>query len=143
VAAPIAVLRCPSSRDAAPPGEPAWADYGAIDVNPFLADIGMVDPADKFEGALPVNGQVKLGDLTDGAAQTLLVVEAPGANAWASPSTLAPARYFPPAEGRHRGGANVSFADGSVRLMRRDTPLRTVAKLVTRAGGEAIAADEY
>src|SRR5205085_10029922 len=52
---PIAVLRCPSSAGDPAPGELAGSEYGPVDVNPFLADLGLIDPAAKFEGALPVN----------------------------------------------------------------------------------------
>lgn len=37
----------------------------------------------------------------------------------------------------HGGGANVLFADGSVRLLQRNTDIRVLAGLITRAGGEA------
>ena len=40
----------------------------------------------------------------------------------------------------HVGGADVAFGDGSVRLIRGTIPIRTYARLVTRAGGE-VAAD--
>ena len=41
----------------------------------------------------------------------------------------------------HTGGATVAFADGSVRFLREGVRLRTLAELVTRAGGEAVTAD--
>jgi prepilin-type N-terminal cleavage/methylation domain-containing protein/prepilin-type processing-associated H-X9-DG protein len=43
----------------------------------------------------------------------------------------------------HPGGANVAFADGSVRFLRADVNVRVFAGLVTRAGGEVIAAGGY
>jgi prepilin-type N-terminal cleavage/methylation domain-containing protein/prepilin-type processing-associated H-X9-DG protein len=36
----------------------------------------------------------------------------------------------------HTAGANVAFADGSVRLLRANLPIKTYAALVTRTGGE-------
>jgi prepilin-type N-terminal cleavage/methylation domain-containing protein/prepilin-type processing-associated H-X9-DG protein len=39
----------------------------------------------------------------------------------------------------HSGGANAAMADGSVRLLRESIPIRTLAALSTRAGGEVIA----
>jgi prepilin-type processing-associated H-X9-DG protein len=39
----------------------------------------------------------------------------------------------------HTGGANVAFGDGSVRLIRATIPIRTFARLATRAGGEVTA----
>jgi prepilin-type processing-associated H-X9-DG protein len=138
--APIAVLRCPGSGDAAPPGALAGSDYGSVDVNPFLADIGLIDPAAKFESALPVNGRLRLADVKDGLATTLLLVEAPGANPWASPSTMVSVRTLLPSTGggRHRGGANVCTCDGVVHFLRAETDLRTVARMATRAGGEMV-----
>jgi prepilin-type processing-associated H-X9-DG protein len=39
----------------------------------------------------------------------------------------------------HSGGANVGVADGSVRFLQENVSLRVVARLATRAGGEATA----
>lgn len=131
----IGVLRCPSERDGPALGAPGWADYGPIAVNAFWADIGIIDPAVAFEGTMPVNGAVKLSDLTDGASQTVLLVEAPAANPWCSPSTMTSAKTVV-GLGRHRTGANVALADGSVRALGADLTLRDLARLVTRAGGD-------
>ena len=38
----------------------------------------------------------------------------------------------------HPGGANVAFADGSVRFLKSDIDIRDFAKLVTRDGGEIV-----
>jgi prepilin-type N-terminal cleavage/methylation domain-containing protein/prepilin-type processing-associated H-X9-DG protein len=38
----------------------------------------------------------------------------------------------------HSGGANVALADGSVRFVRQDIGIRTLAALVTRSGGEVV-----
>ncbi len=43
----------------------------------------------------------------------------------------------------HPGGANVGFADGSVRFLKASISIRTFAALVTRAGGEVIAGSDY
>jgi prepilin-type N-terminal cleavage/methylation domain-containing protein/prepilin-type processing-associated H-X9-DG protein len=43
--------------------------------------------------------------------------------------------------GFHPGGANAVFADGSVHFLHMGMSIRTLAALVTRAGGEVIAAD--
>jgi prepilin-type N-terminal cleavage/methylation domain-containing protein/prepilin-type processing-associated H-X9-DG protein len=42
----------------------------------------------------------------------------------------------------HPGGANVGFADGAVRFLRADLGIRVFARLVTRAGGEVVSADD-
>jgi prepilin-type processing-associated H-X9-DG protein len=43
----------------------------------------------------------------------------------------------------HPGGANVGFADGSVRFLREDIGIRVFARLVTRAGGEVVSAGDF
>jgi prepilin-type N-terminal cleavage/methylation domain-containing protein/prepilin-type processing-associated H-X9-DG protein len=43
----------------------------------------------------------------------------------------------------HPGGANAVFADGSVRFLQKSINIRTLAGLVTRAGGEVVAADDF
>jgi prepilin-type N-terminal cleavage/methylation domain-containing protein/prepilin-type processing-associated H-X9-DG protein len=43
----------------------------------------------------------------------------------------------------HPGGANAVFADGSVRFLKADINIRTLAALVTRAGGEVVSAMDY
>jgi prepilin-type processing-associated H-X9-DG protein len=43
----------------------------------------------------------------------------------------------------HPGGANVVFADGSVRFVREQIDIRILARLVTRAGGEVLSAGDY
>jgi prepilin-type processing-associated H-X9-DG protein len=43
----------------------------------------------------------------------------------------------------HTGGANVVFADGSVRFIKDSIAITTLAALVTKGGGEVIANDSY
>jgi prepilin-type N-terminal cleavage/methylation domain-containing protein/prepilin-type processing-associated H-X9-DG protein len=43
----------------------------------------------------------------------------------------------------HSGGANVAFADGSVRFLSADLSIRVFARLVTRAGGEVVSAGDF
>jgi prepilin-type processing-associated H-X9-DG protein len=43
----------------------------------------------------------------------------------------------------HTGGANALFGDGAVRFLGSTLSVRVLAKLITRAGGEVISADEY
>jgi prepilin-type processing-associated H-X9-DG protein/prepilin-type N-terminal cleavage/methylation domain-containing protein len=43
----------------------------------------------------------------------------------------------------HPGGANVLFADGSVRFLKASIDIRILARLVTRAGGEVVSAGDY
>jgi prepilin-type N-terminal cleavage/methylation domain-containing protein/prepilin-type processing-associated H-X9-DG protein len=145
----IKVLQCPAE----PPGrveqwEPASnyagiADYGPLEVNPFLADIAMIDPVDNFEGPLPVNGRVRIPEITDGTSQTILLSEAGsgGGTAWCSSTNLLSVRTLFAGSSAHRGGANVCLADGSVRFLRSSLSTRVLAALATRAGGEVIGED--
>jgi prepilin-type N-terminal cleavage/methylation domain-containing protein/prepilin-type processing-associated H-X9-DG protein len=43
----------------------------------------------------------------------------------------------------HTGGANAVFADGAVHFLKVGMDIRTMARLITRAGGEVVAGDEY
>jgi prepilin-type N-terminal cleavage/methylation domain-containing protein/prepilin-type processing-associated H-X9-DG protein len=43
----------------------------------------------------------------------------------------------------HANGANVVFADGSVRFLRADIGIHVFARLVTRAGGEVVSAGDF
>jgi prepilin-type N-terminal cleavage/methylation domain-containing protein/prepilin-type processing-associated H-X9-DG protein len=43
----------------------------------------------------------------------------------------------------HAGGANVALADGSVHFLRQSMSIRVLARLITRAGGEVVSADDY
>jgi prepilin-type N-terminal cleavage/methylation domain-containing protein/prepilin-type processing-associated H-X9-DG protein len=43
----------------------------------------------------------------------------------------------------HTGGANVLFADGSVRFLQAGIDIRIFARLITRAGGEVVSADDF
>ena len=45
--------------------------------------------------------------------------------------------------GRHPGGANFVFADGSVRFIKEKRPLAIFQAIATRRGGEVISADSY
>jgi prepilin-type N-terminal cleavage/methylation domain-containing protein/prepilin-type processing-associated H-X9-DG protein len=149
VAARIMTLECPSAPSIGrpvpwlgTPGTAGVADYGPVDVNPFLADIAVIDPAANFSGSLPVNGAVRMIEITDGMSNTILLAEAgrrPGM-AWCSPEILVGLRDVP--GGPHRG-SNVAMADGSVHLVRNPADIRVLGRLATRSGGEVIAGDPF
>lgn len=115
------------------------ADFGPVEVNPFLADIGEIGSSENFEGPLPVNGTIRLMEITDGVANTLLVVEATRRPdiPWVSPGIRVPLKEILGGTA-HLGGANVAFCDGSIRYLKASLDLRVLAKLATRAGNESL-----
>jgi prepilin-type N-terminal cleavage/methylation domain-containing protein/prepilin-type processing-associated H-X9-DG protein len=151
VTARLGVLECPNASPAArtvswPVGHGAVTDYAPFDVNPFLADVGVIDSTDNFQGPLPVNGSVRLTDITDGTSTTILLAEASGrpGMAWSSPESLLSLRqFFGGAGGLHPGGSHACMADGSVHFLSDRMSLRVLGRLATRAGGEVLSGNEF
>ena len=83
---------------------------------------------------------VRLTDITDGTANTLLVVEAANGVPWTKPEDLPfnPNAPLPPLGGEFRGIFLAAYADGSCKPVPRDTPEATLKALITRNGGELV-----
>jgi prepilin-type N-terminal cleavage/methylation domain-containing protein len=122
------------------------ADYVPLDANPFLADLGLIDPVENFNGPLPANGTVRITEVTDGTSTTILLAEATGrlGVAWSSPLIPADLRHvFPGSGGPHRNGTPACMADGSVHFLSNAIDLRILGRLATRAGGEPVSAADF
>jgi prepilin-type N-terminal cleavage/methylation domain-containing protein/prepilin-type processing-associated H-X9-DG protein len=174
------VLLCPS----APQGRVGAnrrgiTDYSAINQvtrpNPFLTPLPPSDPS--WLGILGLNVRRQLVQVTDGAANTLLLAEDAGRNqtwvmgrevgsggttgGWANPATSIVITGYNPATlsspgpcgvnctndnevyAFHTGGANVVFADGSVRFLKAGLNINILVPLMTRNRGEVIPGDPF
>ena len=60
-----------------------------------------------------------------------------------SPTPITARKERPRSIAFHPGGANFLMADGSVRFIKETVGIRVFARLVTRAGGEIISAEQY
>lgn len=87
---------------------------------------------------------VKFNDVTDGLSNTVAIVEAPASGIhWMEPRDMDLNAFInqfgqTTGPGGHRGGANVSLADGSVRLLSSSTPPQVRQAVASRRGGEAV-----
>jgi prepilin-type processing-associated H-X9-DG protein len=89
-----------------------------------------------------------IAGITDGTSNTIMVVEATDAVPWTSPDSdlefdpdAKPSLYG--AGSPHPGGFNALFGDGSVRFIKNSIAVQVFRALITRAGGEVIAADAF
>ena len=99
---------------------------------------GWAGPAAFFGAKEPVD----LKKLTDGASNTLAVVEAAEAVAWTKPDDLPfdPKSPLPllGAGSTHPGGFNALFVDGIVRFLKGTTDPAVLRALITIGGGEVV-----
>jgi prepilin-type processing-associated H-X9-DG protein len=99
----------------------------------------------------PGSGSVKMADVTDGLADTLMLVEVANVDIpWTAPQDLdidtMSLRVNDPKQpglsSRHPGGANITLGDGRYGFLREGIPEETLRALITLAGGEGIKAAE-
>lgn len=88
----------------------------------------------------------RIADVTDGAATTLLVIEAGDERAvpWMAPRDADESVVlgFPSAK-LHHSGMNAAFVDGRVSFLRADISPQILRALTTTAGGEAVDPDSF
>jgi prepilin-type processing-associated H-X9-DG protein len=88
---------------------------------------------------------VHFTEVTDGTANTILVVETKDKIPWTKPEDLPYDRNQPVTMpgSYHPGGFNALFADGSVRFIRNSINELTLRGLITRSGGEVVSLDSF
>jgi prepilin-type processing-associated H-X9-DG protein len=126
------VYACPSRG---PDGEPGMTPYQAFS-----------GPGALFGPGKPN----RFAEVLDGLSNTLMVVEANRAVTWTKPDDLPfdEAPNFRPAPlfgagSKHTGGFNALMGDGSVRFIKTSVSMQVLRALITKAGGEVVAADAF
>jgi Protein of unknown function (DUF1559) len=102
----------------------------------------VVDPQGVFSGSTPTT----LGKITDGTANTLLVVEGRANQSvhWMAPNDLDASQFIDslkrPSVGQdhspHTAGGNIVLSDGSVQFISNAVDPATIQAMVTKDGGE-------
>jgi len=84
--------------------------------------------------------KVSMKDITDGPANTIMIVEAEEAVPWTKLDDLVydPKKPLPKFGGVFKDGFHAAFADGSVRFIKKDTDEKLIRALITKAGGEKV-----
>ena len=104
---------------------------------------GFKGPGCVFEGE---NGQ-SIRTITDGTSNTLMVVEGEKLVPWTKPVDLVvdedKEKPLPKIGGQFEGGTTAAFCDGSVRFLKTDLKPEVLRSLITRNGGEVVAADDF
>jgi prepilin-type processing-associated H-X9-DG protein len=87
-ASPLNIFQCPSAQPNRFMTFSGWAekgtrgacsDYAPVrEVGPELADMSLIDRVWLYEGVMPINRMVRLVEITDGTANTILVAECAG-----------------------------------------------------------------
>jgi prepilin-type processing-associated H-X9-DG protein len=102
----------------------------------------VIGPQTIFNGG---TAGVRRGDVTDGAANTILVVETNDLAPWTAPHDVAfsSASSLGASGTEHDGGFNAAMADGSVHFLKSTIDPGVLWSLMTRDGGEVIKRELY
>ena len=104
--------------------------------SPNAAYFALVGPGTIFDNKNGTNSK----DITDGTANTILLVEAKRDIPWAKPEDIAydPGKPLPELGGYFEGGFNVALADGTVHFLPHTVGEKNLRALITKAGGEPV-----
>ena len=93
----------------------------------------------------PVPREPSIPQITDGASNTIMAVEARRDIPWTKPEDIPfdPKGSLPELGGYWENGFNALFADGSVRALKSSIQPRILKALITRDGGEILSSDSY
>jgi prepilin-type processing-associated H-X9-DG protein len=100
---------------------------------------GITGPSSIFDGP----DGIGFDKITDGTSNTMAVVEAKAPVDWTKPDDVPIAGVATAVGSRHPGGANVLFADGSVRFLKTITPAAIIRALAGRDDGVLISPGSY
>jgi prepilin-type processing-associated H-X9-DG protein len=143
----FSMATCPACRPRTKGGGAAPTQY--VGIAGLGIDAPTLPPGHPRAGVFGYDRRTRVAEITDGASTTLMLAETTLANGpWTAggPATvrgvdpgrtpyIGPGRQF---GGAHPGGANVAFADGSVRFLGEAIDPKVFEALSTIAGGEAL-----
>jgi prepilin-type processing-associated H-X9-DG protein len=124
-----AAFACPLNE-----GRKGWAEMSTYQV--------IIGPQTMFTGG---TAGVRRADVTDGTANTILVVETNDLAPWTAPHDVAfsSASSLGACGSEHLGGLNAAMADGSVQFIKSTIDPGVLWSLMTRDGGEVIKPEQY